>query len=461
MIKVKFLGAAGTVTGSKYLVTTPEVKFLVDFGMFQGHRNVEQRNYDFINFNAEDIDYLLLTHAHLDHCGMIPILVKNGFRGKIIATSATYDLANVVLLDSANLQEEEAKTVSKKNERRGLPVVEPLYTVEDAIQAVRYFINPVKYGEEIRLSDNIRVVYRDAGHILGSAFLEMEVYGKKIIFSGDLGNNKKPVIRDPESPKLHDPDYVFLESTYGDRRHKSVESSKRELLEAIVETYRSGGNAVIPSFAIERAQDILYFLREFSESGELPPVRVFLDSPMAIQSNGIFRLHKECYDEQALSLFKRHEDIFRFPGLTITRSVQSSKEINNIKSGAVIIAGSGMCTGGRVKHHLKHNLWRKESSVIFIGYQAEGTLGRKIVEGENPVEIYGERINVNAKIYTIGGFSAHADREELLSWVKRAGGSGKVFNVHGEKQSLSAMKQGVESEGFTGYIPSYMEEIEI
>ena len=461
-MKVKFLGAAGTVTGSKYLLTLKSGrKVIVDFGMFQGPHDIEKRNYDEFDVDFREVDAIILTHAHLDHVGLLPILNKKGFNGKIIGTSATYDIANIVLLDSAHLQHEEAESENKRRQRRGEPELKPLYDVKDATDIVRRFLTPVVYNETLEVFDDFKVTFRDAGHILGSAFLEIETENKKIIFSGDLGNYNKPVIRDPQPIQMKDADFVFLESTYGNRNHKSIEESKMELLKAIRETYERGGNALIPSFAIERAQDILYFMREFYERGKLPPVKVFLDSPMAIETNTIFRLHKECYDEEARALIEKGKDLFKFPGLKTTRSVQASKEINYIKHGAVIIAGSGMCTGGRIKHHLKHNLWREESSVIFVGYQAKGTLGRKIVDGEKVVKIYGEDVVVKAKIYTIGGFSAHADRRELLSWVKDVRKGATIFNVHGEEESLKAMKDAVESMGYKGYIPQYKEEIEL
>lgn len=461
-MKVKFLGAAGTVTGSKYLFTLRSgKKVIIDFGMFQGPHELEMKNYEKLGVDFADVDAIILTHAHLDHVGLLPILARKGFDGKIIATSATYHIANIVLLDAAHLQHEEIETENKRRQRRGEPELKPLYDVSDAALITRRFLYPVAYNETLELFDDFKVTFRDAGHILGSAFLEIEAENKKIVFSGDLGNYNKPVIRDPQPIHMKDADFVFLESTYGNRNHKSIEESKRELLDAIKDTYERGGNALIPSFAIERAQDILYYLREFYEKGQLPPVKVFLDSPMAIEVTHIFKLHKECYDEEAKALIEKGKDLFSFPGLKATRSVQASKEINYIKHGAVIIAGSGMCTGGRIKHHLKHNLWREESSVIFVGYQAKGTLGRKIIDGEKVVKIYGEDVVVKAKIYTIGGFSAHADRRELLSWVRDVRKGATIFHVHGEEEALVAMKDAVDSMGYKGYIPEYREEIEI
>jgi len=365
-------------------------------------------------------------------------------------------------LDAAKLQEEEAETTSRRNLRRGMEPVEPLYDVGDAIETISFFGPGVKYDTRLEIYPGLYVTFRDAGHILGSSFLEIEADGKRLIFSGDLGNRDKPIVRDPESPKLHDVDHIFIESTYGNRLHKSIEESKHELLNAIKDTFERGGNVIIPSFAIERAQDLLYFIREFKETGEISrDTKVFLDSPLAIQATKIFRAHRECFDDEANELLKQHKDPFNFPGLVITRNVEASKEINKIESGAIIIAGSGMCTGGRVKHHLKHNLWREECSVIFVGFQAKGTLGREIVDGKDEVEIYGERIKVRAKIYTINGFSAHADRDILLDWLAKTNPRGVVHPVHGEEETINIFEKSINELGYKTYVPNLAETIEI
>jgi len=459
-MKIKVLGAAKTVTGSCYLIEYQNKKILVDCGMFQGHD--EHLNYEPFGFEPSELDMVLLTHAHLDHSGRLPKLVREGFEGRILSTSATLDLARIMLLDAAKLQEEEAETTSRRNLRRGMEPVEPLYDVGDAIETVSFFGPGVKYDTRLEIYPGLYVTFRDAGHILGSSFLEIEADGKRLIFSGDLGNRDKPIVRDPESPKLHDVDHIFIESTYGNRLHKSIEESKHELLNAIKDTFERGGNVIIPSFAIERAQDLLYFIREFKETGEISrDTKVFLDSPLAIQATKIFRAHRECFDDEANELLKQHKDPFNFPGLVITRNVEASKEINKIESGAIIIAGSGMCTGGRVKHHLKHNLWREECSVIFVGFQAKGTLGREIVDGKDEVEIYGERIKVRAKIYTINGFSAHADRDILLDWLAKTNPRGVVHPVHGEEETINIFEKSINELGYKTYVPNLGETIEI
>ena len=459
-MKIKVLGAAKTVTGSCYLIEYQDKKILVDCGMFQGHD--EHLNYEPFGFEPSELDMVLLTHAHLDHSGRLPKLVREGFEGRILSTSATLDLARIMLLDAAKLQEEEAETTSRRNLRRGMEPVEPLYDVGDAIETVSFFGPGVKYDTRLEIYPGLYVTFRDAGHILGSSFLEIEADGKRLIFSGDLGNRDKPIVRDPESPKLHDVDHIFIESTYGNRLHKSIEESKHELLNAIKDTFERGGNVIIPSFAIERAQDLLYFIREFKETGEISrDTKVFLDSPLAIQATKIFRAHRECFDDEANELLKQHKDPFNFPGLVITRNVEASKEINKIESGAIIIAGSGMCTGGRVKHHLKHNLWREECSVIFVGFQAKGTLGREIVDGKDEVEIYGERIKVRAKIYTINGFSAHADRDILLDWLAKTNPRGVVHPVHGEEETINIFEKSINELGYKTYVPNLGETIEI
>jgi metallo-beta-lactamase family protein len=457
-MEISFLGACGTVTGSMYLITTDKKrKILVDSGVFQGEW--EDLNHSSFPFDPYEIDYVILTHAHLDHIGRLPKLVKEGFEGKILGTPATLDLARIILMDAAKLQSEEFETQKKRNDRKGIETPEPLYTLEDAIATMSYFKPISGYDKEIEILEGVTITWRDAGHILGSAFLEMTIDGHKVVFSGDLGNRNKPIIRDPESIKMKDAELIVVESTYGSRLHKSIEESKEEFLNALKETLPKG-NVVIPSFAIERAQDLLYYIREFKEEGLLSKdVKVFLDSPLAISATNIFRAHKECFDDEARELLKQKRDLFSFPNLFFTRSKEASMEINNIKSGAIIIAGSGMCTGGRIKHHLKHNLWREECAVLFVGYQAAGTLGRRIVDGEKEVEIYGETVKVNSKIYTINGFSAHADQQEILDWVSPVDKNTKVVITHGEEVERDALAEKLKELGFNEILKPKLKDI--
>jgi metallo-beta-lactamase family protein len=453
-MQIEFHGANKNVTGSSHLVKCNGKKVLVDCGMFQGGRDMDEENRGDFGFDPAAIDFLILTHAHLDHCGRIPLLVKQGFKGEIVCTPATRELAKLVMLDSARIHEEEAKYKAKKERRSGRAGgdVEPLYDTLDALNTLDYFTDIAGFGVCHDLAEGICITFYDAGHILGSACvaMELEESGKKksILFSGDLGYSGRVILRDPATPP--ESDIVVMETTYGDRLHKQLEPSVEELYGAINATLARGGNVLIPSFALERAQEILYYLREGVEGGKLPlKMQVFLDSPMAISATQIFRRHPECYDAEALELFRSGRDPFSLPGLHFTREAAESMAINNISGGAVIIAGSGMCTGGRIRHHLKHNLWREETSVIFVGYAAKGTLARQIIDGEKMVRIYGDPITVRADIYTIGGFSAHADQQELLSWHAKTGKPETTFLVHGEEDSMkvfAGLLQGTQVE---------------
>ncbi len=438
-MKLSFHGADRGVTGSCHLVESAGRRILVDCGLYQGGRELDEENAGDFGFDPASIDILLLTHAHLDHCGRIPLLVKRGFTGEIIATAATRELTRVVLLDSARLQEEDAKWHSRHAARRGHAAHAALYGTLDALNALGQFGRTAVYGGRIDLAPGLDATFHDAGHILGSASIRIaETAGERrsAIFSGDLGNSDRPLLRSPQPPPPADA--VIMETTYGDRLHKPLAPSVEELYRAISDTLRRGGNVVIPTFALERAQKILYYLREGVEKGRLPrQLPVFLDSPMAISATDIFRHHPECYDDEARALFARGTDPFSLPGLRFTRETAESIAINNLGGGAVIMAGSGMCTGGRVRHHLRHNLWREDSSVVFVGFAAMGTLARILIDGAREVTLFGEQIPVRAQLHTINGFSAHADRDELLSW-QRALKPARTILVHGEPASMGA-----------------------
>lgn len=435
-------GAAGNVTGSCHYLEIGDTRILVDCGLYQGNRELEEENRNDFGFDPASIDYLLLTHAHLDHCGRIPLLARKGFKGKILTTAATRELARLVMLDSARIHEEEAKyknyKLSKKN--NSASPVSPLYDTVDALNSLDFFQDIVSFETPYRLTPTITATYYDAGHILGSASILIEAKNdgttRRILFSGDLGYSDRVILPDPTTPPKAD--VVVMETTYGNRRHKQLEPSVDELYKAINKTISRNGNVLIPSFALERSQEVLYYLREGVDKGFLPwDLQVYLDSPMAISATQIFRHHPECFDQETWEVINSGRDPFEMPGLYYSRETADSMALKQMR-GIVIIAGSGMCTAGRIRHHLRHNLWRKEASVIFVGYAGSGTPGRHIIDGAESIRIFGEEIEVNAEIYTIGGFSAHADQQELLNWHNRTGDPEYTFLVHGEEQSMQA-----------------------
>ena len=437
-MKIGFHGADRDVTGSCHLIECAGTRLLIDCGLYQGGRETEEENAEPFGFDPKSIDMLLLTHGHLDHCGRIPLLVKRGFRGEVVTTPASRELARLVLLDSAHIQEEEAAHRARRAERKHKKdPIGPLYTALDALDSCDQFGRMAQYAKPIDLAPGVRATFLDAGHILGSASVLLELAEKgrrrRVLFSGDLGSAGRPILRDPTPPPTVDD--VVMETTYGDRLHKPLGPSVEELYEAITDTFHRGGNVIIPTFALERAQELLYYLREGVESGRLPSsMPVFLDSPMAISATEIFARHPECYDEETSELFRDGRDPFHLPGLRLTRQATESMAINGITGGAVIMAGSGMCTGGRVRHHLRHHIGREQSSVVFVGYAAEGTLARRVIDGAQAISIYGEQHPVRARIYTIGGFSAHADQAELLAWQERAAPD-RTFLVHGDPEA--------------------------
>lgn len=444
---ISFHGADQGVTGSCHLVECAGKRLLIDCGMYQGGRELAEENAEPFGFEPKSIDYLLLTHAHLDHCGRIPLLVKRGFRGEIITTSASSELARLVMLDAAGLQEEEARYQQRKAQRRAgrrHTDIEPLYTTLDALNSLDYFGRHAVYDNPLEIAPGIRATFIDAGHILGSASIHLQLQEEEhrhhLLFSGDLGNSGRPILRNPSTPPKVDT--VVMETTYGDRRHKQLLPSIDELYDAVNSTIGRGGNVIIPTFALERAQEVLYYLRAGTESGQIKHyLNVFLDSPMAISATEIFRRHPECYDTETLKISRDGNDPFSLPGLHFTRQTAESIAINQLDGGAVIMAGSGMCTGGRVRHHLKHNIWDKRNSIVFVGYAAQGTLARRIIDGADKVRIFGEEFPVNAEIYTIGGFSAHADQAELLAWHHKTGEPQTTYLVHGEEKSMQTFSK--------------------
>ncbi len=440
-MKLSFHGADQDVTGSCHMVECSGKRILIDCGLFQGGREIAEDNAEPFGFDPASIDFLLLTHAHLDHCGRLPLLVKQGFKGEIITTAASKELTRLVLLDSGHLHEQEARNNERHAARRGgnKESIIPLYTELDALNSLDYFGRTAGYNQPLDLAPGIGATFIDAGHILGSAsvYLELKENGRQrtLLFSGDLGNSNRPILRDPAVPPKAD--VVVMETTYGDRLHKPLAPSVEELYLTIADTFKRGGNVIIPTFALERAQEVLFFLREGLEQGRLPgAMQVFLDSPMAISATAIFEHHPECYDEETAAIFRAGKDPLSLPGLHFTRETMDSMAINNIRGGAIIMAGSGMCTGGRVRHHLKHNLWRADSCILFVGYAANGTLARKIIDGATHIHLFGEEIPIKASIHTINGFSAHADQAELLAWHRQTGNPKQTFLVHGEETTM-------------------------
>ena len=462
MIKITCLGGAGTVTGSSYLIESSQgKKALVDCGLFQGGRQMESRNWEAWPFDPKTIQTLFLTHAHIDHSGKIPKLVKEGFSGKIITSPPTAELCSIMLLDAAHIQEMDAEWQTRKNRRQLKSDVLPLYTTEDA-EASLGFLRPIERDRIIPVENGVKARLRNAGHILGSSILELWVEENnesvKIVFSGDLGKKDQLIVRDPH--EVFDADYLFIESTYGNRLHRTFDDSKRELLEAIHYSVSEGEKIIIPAFAVERTQEILYILGEFQRDGALPDIPIYLDSPLAIKATEVFRKNKKYYDEEALAIVDQGYDPFDMPNLQFTESTRDSIAINERPGSAIIIAGSGMCTAGRIKHHLKHNLWRTGASIVMVGFQAKGTTGRKIVDGARQVKIFRENVSVKAKVFTIGGFSAHADQGDLLDWISHFESKPQVFIVHGEPTACEALATKIrELFDLTTHIPKWKERL--
>jgi metallo-beta-lactamase family protein len=461
-MKLSFHGAAQDVTGSCHLLEVGGRKILVDCGLFQGGRELDEQNSIPFGFDAGTIDFVLLTHAHLDHCGRLPLLVKRGFRGEIISTQATAELARLVMLDSANLQQEEVRFRDRhaKTQDHAAAAV-PLYTVIDTMDCIARFGRVASYGQAIDVCPGVRATFCNAGHILGSASILVEAKEKdaarSLVFSGDIGSAGHHFLRPPAPPASAD--IVVMETTYGDRLHRSFEQSVEELYRAVNSTLSRGGNVVIPTFALERAQELLFFLRQGVDQNRLPPsLAVYLDSPMAISATQIFERHRGDFAPAVAEFFEKGQDPFSLPGLHFTREEADSIAINDVKGGAIIMAGSGMGTGGRIRHHLKHNLPRKEAGIVFVGYAANGTLSRRIIDGAKDVTILGDNVPVRAEITTINGFSAHADQNELLAWQDHIAGKRMIALVHGEQSSMQAFAQRLSGKVL---IPKLNDEISL
>ena len=440
-------------------------RFCVDCGMHQGNKAIEARNRNTEVYRAKNVDFVLLTHAHIDHSGLLPALVKHGFTGWIYCTKATGELIALMLEDSAHIQEMEAEFEAKKYARRGLKnPPEAIYTIPDA-QGTAKQVRTVDLHQSIEPAPGIRATFYEAGHILGSAAIRLEITedGKttSIIFSGDIGRPQALIVRDPETPPQAD--YVFMESTYGDRDHKDSSTSLDELADAISYSYNHGGKVIIPAFAVERTQEVLYCLHELSHRGKLPDMPIFVDSPLAIRATEVFRHHRELLDDDALALLNKGEDPFELPNLHYTLSREESEAINAYNDPAIVISASGMCNAGRIKHHLKHNVWRPGASIVFVGYQGVGTPGRSLVEGCKKITLFGEDMEVRAKIYSINSFSAHAGQTQLLEWLSHlAANKPKVVIVHGEEKAQQVLSGLIKQRfGLETIIPAYLEEMTI
>jgi metallo-beta-lactamase family protein len=463
-IKLSFLGAAGNVTGSRYLLQANGSTLLIDCGLHQ-ERHLRERDWDDFAIAPAKIDAVLLTHSHLDHCGYLPRLVSHGFKGKVFCTTVTGEITRIILMDAARIQAEDAEFKKKRHHKENRKTDKdamPLYSIED-VQECDPLFSSIPYESATHIIDGVEATFYDAGHILGAASIKLSLKNSQqtrtILFSGDVGRWNRPILHDPTP--AHDADYVLVESTYGDRTHEDPKDKNRLLCDVINSTCKAGGNIIIPSFAIERSQEILYHLNQLLKEDCIPNLMVFLDSPMAVRVTEVFEKHPEMFDKEVLDLMKKHESPFDFPGLTMTRTANQSKAINHIKGTVIVIAGSGMCTGGRIKHHLVNNITRKESTILFVGYQAIETLGRTIVEGATEVRILGQNYPVNARIERIHGFSGHADKGELDRWLAGMKKPPKhVFVVHGEETSASHFANHLrEKNGWQVSVPRYRDTV--
>ena len=446
-IQVEFFGATGEVTGSCHLVTVGSHKILLDCGLIQGRQQDEARNKEDFPFDPASIDAVVLSHAHIDHSGRLPLLVKAGFEGTIYTHRASRDLCKIMLKDSAFLYEKDVEWENRKRARKGLKPVEPVYTVDDAARALTQFKGLV-YQKPTKILPNVRLQLNDAGHILGSSIVELWLEDggqqRKLVFSGDLGRSGMPILEDPAS--IDEADLVIMESTYGDRLHRSWDETRNEITQVLSTTTSASGNILIPAFAVGRTQELLYLFAKYYRDWNLDRWQIFLDSPLAIEATRIFMQHSDLFDDEMLALWRKNKQQSILPNLNISRTTNQSMALNRIHSGAIIIAGSGMCSGGRIKQHFKHNIWRSDCHVIISGFQARGTLGRALVDGAKRIKLWGETVNVEASIHTIGGLSAHADQSALIDWYKNFTNSPPLVLVHGEEQAQALLADKIRSE---------------
>lgn len=468
-MKIQFCGASDGVTGSCHLIRTEKHQILLDCGQFQGGKVEEQKNFEQFPFDPAEIDCMILSHAHIDHCGRIPLLVKRGFKGDIYCTDATADLLEVMLKDSGYIHEKEAEWKNKKNQRAGRPLVEPLYTFNDAMDSLK-FVKPVLYDQLIEINEDMKIVFNDAGHILGSAITEIWVSEgeqvSKIVFTGDLGVMERPILRNPV--KIKKADYVIMETTYGNRLHPSNSLNVKELMDIIRKTAKRGGTTVIPSFAVGRTQELIYELNRVYDSDseyrkDFENLMVYIDSPMATTATEVFKRNAQVFDEETKEFITRGDNPLDFKNLQFTRSSQESMMLNANNKPKVIISASGMCEAGRIRHHLKHNLWDARNSIIFVGYQAEGTLGRMLVEGAKEITLFNEKVECKAEIHNLEGFSGHADRDGLIDWLKGLEKQPKqIFLVHGEMDAKEEFAKTVKEEvGFDTVVVKGNSEFEL
>ena len=464
-MRIEFLGAVRNVTGSMHLFHVNGNKILVECGLFQGRRQEAfQRNRN-LPFRASEIDVMVLSHAHIDHSGNIPNLVRSGFKGNIYATFATRDLCSIMLRDSAHIMKYDIRYLNRKRRRKGEKLLQPIYTTRDATRSLKHFVS-VDYDRPIPIAPGVKLTFYDAGHILGSAVCVFDISEKgrsyRLLFTGDLGRIGLPILRDPQV--VPDVDYLMTESTYGNRSHGTPADAEKKLQQVVNETYSRGGKVIIPAFSVGRTQEIVYALHRLHNAGQVPHIPVFVDSPLSTNATDVFRLHPEYYDAEAYKLMLEHHDPFGFGGLRYIRDVEDSKALNHRQEPMIIISASGMCEAGRILHHLKNNIEDTRNTVLFVGFQAQHTLGRKILQGWQEVPIFGEKYELRAQVESIDGYSAHADREELLGYVHKLGPwrLRKVFIVHGDEEASLSLKEGLEAMGIRKVkVPQLGEKVQL